>query len=91
MTEKNSYENEENSYENEDNKFRYLSNLDNLINLHEELKYDYIYHGMLNTSRTEDFIKTILDNICFIDMSDNDDDDNNDNNDNLNSVLYNEQ
>ena len=84
---------EENSYENEENKFIYLSNLDNLINLHEELKYDYIYHGMLNTSRKEDFIKTILDNICFIDMSDNDndDDDNNDNNDNLNSVLYNEQ
>ena len=65
---------EENIYENEENKFIYVSNLDNLKNLHEELKYDYIYHGMLNTSRTEDFIKTILDNISFIDMYDNDND-----------------
>lgn len=84
---------EENIYENEDNKFKYLSNLDNLLNLHEELKYDYLYHGMLNTSRTEDFIETILDNIFFIDTPDNDDNDNDDNDDNndLNSLLYNER
>ena len=81
---------EENSYENEENKFIYQSNLYNLINLHGKLKYDYRYHGMLNTSRTEDFIKTILDIISFIDIPDNDND-NDDNNDKSNSVLYNEQ
>jgi len=86
---------EENIYENQDNKFKYVSNLDNLVNLHQELKYDYIYHGILNSSKTEHFIETILDNIFFIDTHDNDNDDNdhNDHNDDndLNSLLYNER
>jgi len=71
----------QNSYENEDNKFTYISNLDNLLNLHKELKYDYLYLGILNTSRTENFIKIILDNIFFIDIpyDENDEDNNNQN------------
>ena len=47
----------------EDNYFAY--ELDNLHDLHDELKKDFRLHGIMNTSRSEIFISILLSNIIF--------------------------
>ena len=68
-------ENEENE---NDNKFKYLSNLDNLIILHKDIKDTYLYQGFMNTSKLHQFVNVILKNILFDNTEtnyDTDDDD----------------
>ena len=37
--------------------------LDDIFDLHEQLKYDYIYQGMFNTSFSREFFRMIARNI----------------------------
>ena len=50
-----------------DNQFNYSEylDLDKILNLHNELKSDYLYQGLLNTSKVEKFTEIILNNIIF--------------------------
>lgn len=62
--------------ENLDDKFKYLSNLNNLIILHTDIKRDKLYQGFMNTSRIENFVDILLASIYF---NRNEVDDNNNN------------
>ena len=77
----------------QENKEIYLSNLNNLMVLHDNLKTDYLFDGILNTSRVENFVNILIDNIYFIkDEEENENEDENEDKEfGLNSILYNEK
>tara|TARA_B110000259_G_scaffold187865_2_gene243731 strand:+ start:1411 stop:1635 length:225 start_codon:yes stop_codon:yes gene_type:complete len=65
----------------EENKFIYLSNLENLLNLYDDLEFNYKYNGLFSTSSHKDFIDIILKNIVFIpNQEENNSDSNNEDN-----------
>jgi hypothetical protein len=72
----------------QENREIYLSNLNNLMVLHNNLKTDYIFDGILNTSRVENFVNILIDNIYFIKENK---EENEDEEFDLNSILYNEK
>lgn len=72
----------------QENKEIYLSNLNNLMVLHDNLKNDYLFDGILNTSRVENFVNILIDNIYFIKENK---EENEDEEFDLNSILYNEK
>tara|TARA_B100000214_G_C23694350_1_gene502311 strand:+ start:219 stop:470 length:252 start_codon:yes stop_codon:yes gene_type:complete len=51
--------------ENLNNKFKYMAEIENLINLHNDIKDSYIYFGIMSQSESKNFISIILDNIHF--------------------------
>tara|TARA_B110000259_G_scaffold137948_1_gene155301 strand:+ start:8135 stop:8350 length:216 start_codon:yes stop_codon:yes gene_type:complete len=64
-----------------DNQFNYSEylDLDKILNLHNELKSDYLYQGLLNTSKVEKFTEIILNNIILYKEENFDSDENEDN------------
>ena len=62
-----------------DNEFKYLSNLDNLILLHTDIKDNYLYQGFMNNSILNEFIDILLKNILFEDTEEYDSDSDEDN------------
>ena len=80
--------NTDNTDNSEENKFRYYSNLDHLMDYHDNLKSDMIYLGLLNSSLSTNFIYTIINNIHFYNKSNNNDSDSE--NENENEILFNE-
>ena len=73
----------------QENREIYLSNLNNLMLLHNNLKIDHVYDGILNTSKVENFVNILIDNIYFI--NNENEQDNDDQDFDLNSILYNEK
>ena len=51
--------------ENLNNKFKFMSEIENLINLHNDIKDNYMYLGIMNQSKSKTFISIILNNIHF--------------------------
>lgn len=75
----------------QENREIYLSNLNNLMVLHDNLKTDYLFNGILNTSRVENFVNILIDNIYFIKNDEENEEDNEEEEFDLNSILYNEK
>ena len=64
----------DNKYNN--NSFEYLSNnVDNLMDLHDDIKSDSIYIGLMNNSFSYNFINVIINHLDFCNIHDVNEDD----------------